>query len=527
MKKILLLLPILLLSGCFNGASNVQGVSIKLNNGEYNQYYSPEEVELRYTYKSLQEETGHILMPSVGDVNVLVVPLIIKGYEENATDTFLDILEQSFNGDEVKGGYESLSSYYEKASYGKLKIHADILPWIDFYDAGKINDSVSLKDVTSNQIHTYLNNVMDYVYTMDLDFDKYDLDKDGYLDQVYFIYSSYDYQNLTYLYYQDRNVNMSAYNENFWAYTVTTTNLNAHHINPSKPQLSTYTFMSFDMFLDGYAPLKKINYGGQIYQVPVLSESNDISTHTLIHETGHALGLKDYYSYGDSNYGPMGRLTMMDYNVGDLDAYSKMCLGWLKPYIVYGNANIDLKNASENENQAIVILPEDSINYKSTIFDPFDEYILIEKYECVDINYKDKQRYINYRVPMPSRSGYKIYHVDSRKFIIEEENNKTYIRDYKNETDLDSNEFMILPITNTESGERSETASYQTTYLKNSWDEVRLIESSRKDTFSSGGYFTNDTLFTGGDRFSITRYSAFFENERLNNGMKFNYTISF
>jgi len=57
---------------------------------------------------------------------------------------------------------------------------------------------------------------------------------------------------------------------------------------------------------------------------------------TIIHETGHALGLADYYDYDDSvgPRGGMGGLDIMDGVWGDHNAYSKWILGWLHPEVV-------------------------------------------------------------------------------------------------------------------------------------------------------------------------------------------------
>jgi len=60
-----------------------------------------------------------------------------------------------------------------------------------------------------------------------------------------------------------------------------------------------------------------------------------------IHETGHALGLPDYYDY-DGGVGPpggVGGLDMMDGNWGDHNCFSKYLLGWLAPTVAFANLN--------------------------------------------------------------------------------------------------------------------------------------------------------------------------------------------
>ena len=45
---------------------------------------------------------------------------------------------------------------------------------------------------------------------------------------------------------------------------------------------------------------------------------NKLDTHTFVHESGHLLGLNDYYCYDTENtWDPAGVLDMQSYNVGD------------------------------------------------------------------------------------------------------------------------------------------------------------------------------------------------------------------
>ena len=125
---------------------------------------------------------------------------------------------------------------------------------------------------------------------------KYDKDGDGFVDNCVFVYS---------------NTYSRTSTSTFWAWcsaSMTETNVN-------KPTINNYMWVSYEFSNDKYDD----NYN-----------SNKPETHTFIHETGHMLGLDDYYCYDDENsWNCAGELDMQSYNVGDHNAYSKMALGWI------------------------------------------------------------------------------------------------------------------------------------------------------------------------------------------------------
>ncbi|MGD0782738.1 MAG: hypothetical protein ABSA30_07760 [Candidatus Aminicenantales bacterium] len=93
-----------------------------------------------------------------------------------------------------------------------------------------------------------------------------------------------------------------------------------------------------------------------------------------MHETGHALGLPDYYDY-DPTVGPgggLGELDMMDADRGDHNCFSKMLLDWVTPQVFnYGTQGISLTQAAAAP-EALVIMPE---------FDagsPFSEFFMVQ-----------------------------------------------------------------------------------------------------------------------------------------------------
>src|SRR5690606_38532929 len=65
-------------------------------------------------------------LPSTGSFDVLVVPVEIQGapFELN----YLSKLNTVFNGTSEDTGWESVSSYYYKSSFGKLDLTFDVVP---------------------------------------------------------------------------------------------------------------------------------------------------------------------------------------------------------------------------------------------------------------------------------------------------------------------------------------------------------------------------------------------------------------
>ena len=313
---------------------------------------------------------------------------------------------------------------------------------------------------------------------------KYDNDQDGYIDGVWCIYSSPNHKN---------NGPKTEYS-NYWAYT----NWGNQDVTPDikNPIYNLFGWASYDFMYEEHG----IDY---------------VDAHTYIHETGHFLGLNDYYS-DQLSYSPIGKIDMMDANIGDHNSYSKMLLGWTKPYVVTTNASINLK--SMNNENSLIVIPSDNTTITNNEFDPFSEYILIEYYTNEGLNYNDSISGFN----TIDNSGVRIYHIDNRKFLvnIEDEFNITY-KEYENEKITSTNR-LFMPITNRR-GKDNYNMYFNLDPNINLFDEIRLIESNNIDTFSNGGKQKAKTYFTNGDSFSLEKYGKnfFYNGNVFNNGDSF------
>ena len=92
-----------------------------------------------YTYHDLglnNDIWAWHFIDSVGEQNILVVPVRIQGTSSVTTQKTLDDLETTLFGDpedDTDLYFESLKSYYYKSSYGKLTLNGEITNWMGNY----------------------------------------------------------------------------------------------------------------------------------------------------------------------------------------------------------------------------------------------------------------------------------------------------------------------------------------------------------------------------------------------------------
>ena len=126
---------------------------------------------------------------------------------------------------------------------------------------------------------------------------------------------------------------------------------------------------SYPITVDGVTPYK---YVWSWYSRP---NNGTYYPRVDIHETGHLLGLPDYYDY-DAGTGPKGGVggwDMMDANWGDHNAFSKYLLGWIDPIVISsGTREINLPPTSTTSTEnAVLIMPRAAP-------DSFGEFFLVQ-----------------------------------------------------------------------------------------------------------------------------------------------------
>ena len=302
---------------------------------------------------------------SQGTYNVLVVP--VEFSNEKFTSQELTDLGNVFNNKSATG-WESVSSYYQKSSYGKLNMTFDIA------DKVTLNYSSSYFDGGNDAGEDILKLALDKLDARGINFGNYDYDNNGVVDGVYIIYSA------------------PIDGDYYWAYV----NWAQQELVYDNLDVYTYLFASVDFMYED------IETSGSDYAIDGLV----LNASTYIHETGHMLGLDDYYDYNPetgSNKG-LGCADMMDYTVGDHNAYSKLMLGWVKPTVVTQTQTVKI-NAFESSGQFIIVL----LDYDGTYF---SEYLIIDLYSATGLN----EMHANIEGSLlysGEQFGARIYHVDA------------------------------------------------------------------------------------------------------------------
>lgn len=418
---------------------------------------------------------------TVGEQRILVIPVRFSDYKtvsycrfiDGGCDKAISDLDKAFFGDPSYTGWESVSSFYYKSSYGKLKLSGRVTDWFTIDKTAAQINSLSSK-LYADPTYYILRKAVNWYQKTYGDLSYYDQDGDNLVDAVWLVY--------------DRPT-LSLSDTIWWAYTFWD-----YENESSNLKAYTYAWASFEFLYEGQYSKNGIEMA---------------DAHTFIHETGHILGLDDYYSYNSSNpYAAAGALDMMDYNIGDHNAYSKMLMGWVNPLVVQDSTTISI-NPFESSGDCILVR-----DYSSWNKTPLDEYLLIEFITPTGLNKKDAEDgYVGNDLQHFTVPGIKIYHVDSR---IGKFDQYGYLSNYTDSITSGGYSYYTDIV-----------ESNTTTSMTDNTHLLHLIEANKKDTFKNGAPATNATLFKEGSTFTPSSYSMFFANgTKFNDGSDIGYNIS-
>ncbi len=288
-------------------------------------------------------------LPTKG--NVKVFALLIDFPDYPAVNGAGVISSKLFGDGDSGWPYESLRNYYRRSSYNLLEIGGATLGW---YRPAYTRDSMAQTTAARDAL---IMEALQYFHGQGHNFAQYDNDNNGTIDYFIVIWTGPN----------------NGWANFWWGYQ---------------------TSFSLGFSLDGK------NFNGTKYSWQWESRywPGAYDQVVVMHETGHALGLPDYYDY-DATVGPgggLGGLDMMDATRGDHNCFSKMLLDWLTPQVFnYGTRRISLAQTAAVPD-ALVIMPE---------FDaasPFSEFFMVQ----------NRTRGLNDAL-LPG-DGLLIWHVDAR-----------------------------------------------------------------------------------------------------------------
>ena len=289
------------------------------------------------------------VLPSDGSPRVLTLLIAFSDMLGVTDSTVVD--DRIFGDGEVSTyPYESLTNFYRRASYGQLEITGSTLGWYTTaYPRAEVAESYTGRQALIKEVFTHFD-------TEGHDFSQYDNDGDGVIDYLSIIWTGAH----------------GEWAEFWWGYQT--------------------SFYNDNFTVDG------VRIGTYSWQWENYDWPGEFSPEVLIHETGHALGLPDYYDYDDAvgPKGGTGGLDQMDSNWGDHNAFSKWVLGWLTPEIYNQDSHELLMAPSDSVGQAAVLMHGDAV------IDPFAEYYLVQhrRREGNDAQYPN--------------DGLLIWHIDAR-----------------------------------------------------------------------------------------------------------------
>lgn len=347
-------------------------------------------------------ETGYedpLPLQSIGTFNYLVVP--VQFSDAAVTNEELDKLNKAFNGTSAETGWQSVNSYYKTSSFDKLNMTFTIYntymakndtAYYKKYSKDVMYDGESAQ---KNGAELLLEEVMTWLEPL-IDLKVYDNDSDGVLDGIWLIYTAdVDYDAADF----------------YWAYVTTYYKEDGNDKTYDTLDLGYYLFAGFDFMNEYTGNDNDPYYDNTGIYVDATISGLKINASTYIHETGHMLGLDDYYDYdaATGSLGGLGGADMMDNTVGDHNAYSKIMMGWITPTVVTTTQTVTL-NPFESSGSCIMVLLDYNGSY-------FSEYLLIDLYTNTGLNaaHANQNDSLLYQTSSGKGVAYgvRIYHVSS------------------------------------------------------------------------------------------------------------------
>lgn len=341
--------------------------------------------------------------PTVGSPKVLVIPVEFSDVTAASKGYQISKIETAFNGGAGTTDYHSVHDYYYQSSYGQLDVDFVVLDsWFRPEKTSSYYKSATI-DYFGQEVEAGDQLIMDEALaylskTMDLS--QFDSDNNTCIDAIVLI---------TTLEIDEE----STFN---WAFRYWNLYMDddGYYYEYDGVSANDYLWASYQFMLETYDEDGNVEYDQSV-----------MNTYTYIHEFGHVLGADDYYdtSYS-SEEGPMSGCDIMDYMLGDHNAYTKFNYGWLtssRLVVAEDTVTLTLEDFTKHGETIIVA------NNWDEKLGAYQEYYILAYYTANGLNAGENAGYF-------SRDGVVVYHVDASLYV-EEYDGETYYDVHNNNTD--------------------------------------------------------------------------------------------
>ena len=367
---------------------------------------------------------------AITNVKALVVPVDFPdmpmstyGTEEHVHD----ILEKAVFGSGDDNKWFSLSEYYESTSFGKCHVSGTVMPTFT-YD--KTVAELNKNKKATGTAALIANRIVEKYKESDspINLADYDANQDGFVDSIIMIYSA----------------PITTTGELWWAFCSSVGGAFGKYTKDGKMEGANRFFWASMRFLFEKPADERTSQNDLYYSnADIASGKVKPDAHTLTHEYGHVLSLPDYYitDYNTSDYSALGGVDMMDYNVGDHNAFSKMMLGWINPRRVEGKSGkvtVEMKSTTKTGDTIIIPAPGE---WNNTYL---DQYLVIEFLTPEGVAKPDgDSAYLGYYPKYFSKAGIRITHVDARMGVRSYSGNAWQFTGYTWSTTAPSNQSYV------------------------------------------------------------------------------------
>jgi M6 family metalloprotease-like protein len=289
-------------------------------------------------------------MPTTGSVRILALLISFSDYPGETEPAAFE--SRLFGAGSGSPPFDSLRNFYLRSSYDQLSITGTVLGW---YQTSYARSTLSETNAGRQNL---IKEALNFYESQGHDFSQYDNDGDGTIDYCCVFWSGPH----------------GEWADFWWGY---------------------YTWFSDTAYrLDG-KQLTNYSWQWELYDYPL----GAFSPSTIIHETGHALGVPDYYDYDDAvgPRGGVGNLDIMD-GTGDHNCFSKFMLDWITPAVVPSGSRTVTLRASGLYPDAALFMPG-AVDGRI-----FDEYFMVQ----------NRARSGNDTGLFTGSDGLLVWHIDAR-----------------------------------------------------------------------------------------------------------------